>query len=206
MDSTGSVTHWVRALKAGDVAAAQKLWERYVRRLVALARKRLHGARRRGEDEDDAALSAFDSFCRGAQQGRFPQLADRNDLWRLLVVITARKAIDLVNRERRLKHGGGKVSGESVFATPDASDEAGIEQVVGPEPTPAFAVQVAEEYQQLLDRLDDDELRRVAVWRMEGHTNEEIAGLLGCAVPTVERRLRMIRKRWEGKPGTGPPP
>jgi DNA-directed RNA polymerase specialized sigma24 family protein len=111
----------------------------------------------------------------------------------------ARKAIDLVNRERRLEHGGGKVGGESVFATPHASDEAGIEQVVGPEPTPEFAAQVAEEYQHLLDRLGDDELRRVAVWRMEGHTNEEIAGRLGCAVPTVERRLRVIRKCWGGK-------
>jgi DNA-directed RNA polymerase specialized sigma24 family protein len=149
------------------------------------------------------ALSALDSFCRGAQQGRFPQLSDRDDLWRLLVVITARKAIDLRQGEGRGKRGGGKVRGESVFEAAHGSEEPGIEQVIGNEPTPAFAAQVAEEYQQLLDRLDDDELRRVAVWRMEGHTNEEIAGRLGCAVPTVARRLRVIRKRWEGKPGTG---
>jgi RNA polymerase sigma factor (sigma-70 family) len=205
MDSEGSVTHWIHALKAGDAAAAQKLWERYFRELVALARKRLHGARRRTEDEEDVALSALANFYRGAQQGRFPQLTDRNDLWRLLVVMTARKAINVVNRERRLKIGGGKVRGESVFATPDGSDEPGIEQVVGPEPTPEFAAQVAEECQQLLDQLNNKELRSIAVWKMEGHTNEEIARLLGCALPTVERRLRVIRKRWEGKPGFEPP-
>jgi hypothetical protein len=92
MDSTGSVTHWISALKAGD-AAAEQLWERYFRRLVGLASKRLRMARRRAEDEEDVALSALDSFCRGARQGRFPQLAHRNNLCWLLVVVTVRKAM-----------------------------------------------------------------------------------------------------------------
>ena len=52
-------------------------------------------------------------------------------------------------------------------------------------------------FSRLLDRLGDDELRSVARWKMEGHTNEEIASQLGCALATVERRLRLIRKRWE---------
>ena len=80
MAASGSVTHWIQALRGGDPDAAQKLWERYFPRLVGLARKRLQGARRRVEDEEDVALSAFKSFWRGARQGRFPQLADRNDL------------------------------------------------------------------------------------------------------------------------------
>jgi RNA polymerase sigma factor (sigma-70 family) len=199
MDSGGSVTHWVRALKAGDAAAAQKLWERYFRQLVGLARKRLHGARRRAEDEDDAAQCAFASFWRGAQQGRFPQLADRNDLWRLLVVITARKAIDLRQREGRGKRGGGKVRGESVFDAAPGSEEPGIEQVIGDEPTPEFVALAAEELQLLLDKLGSDELRSVALWKMDGYTNEDIGARLGYAVPTVERRLRVIRKCWGGK-------
>src|SRR3954452_19706131 len=111
MSSVGSVTHWIQALRGGDPGAAQKLWERYFPRLVGLARARLQGARRRAEDEEDVALSAFDSFCRGAREGRFPRLADRNDLWRLLVVLTARKAVDLLQREGRLKRG--PVRGES---------------------------------------------------------------------------------------------
>ena len=63
-------------------------------------------------DEEDVALSAFDSFCRGAQRGRFPQLDDRDNLWRLLVVITSRKAVDLAQHEgppevrRRRARGG----------------------------------------------------------------------------------------------------
>ena len=103
MSSSGSVTAWIDHLRDGDRAAAQPLWEGYFQRLVRLARKKLRGAPRGMADEEDVALSAFDSFCRGAEQGRFPQLFDRDDLWRLLFVITERKAIDLVNHEKAQK-------------------------------------------------------------------------------------------------------
>src|ERR1700730_12791590 len=99
MASDQSISHWIGQLQSGDPAAAQQLWEHYFRRLLARARKRLKGRPLRGADEEDVALSAFDSFCRGAEQGRFPQLVDRDDLWRLLLVITERKAIDAVNHE-----------------------------------------------------------------------------------------------------------
>src|SRR4051794_12636924 len=93
-DDPGSVSRWIGELKGGDPAAAQPLWDRYYARLVRLARVKLRRSRPRGAeaDEEDAALSAFESFCTGMARGRFPQLADRDDLWRLLVVITARKA------------------------------------------------------------------------------------------------------------------
>jgi hypothetical protein len=87
MADDGSVTRWFGQLQAGDQAAAQQLWERYFRRLVGLARLKLRDAPCRSADEEDVALSAFDSFCRNAERGRFPQLADRNNLWRLLVVL-----------------------------------------------------------------------------------------------------------------------
>src|SRR5439155_971509 len=146
-----SVTQWIDRLKAGDPDAAQKLWERYFRRLVGLARKRLRAAPRRAADEEDVALSAFDSFCRGAEQDRFPQLHDRLDLWQLLVLVTARKAVDLAQHERRQKRGGGGVLDEAALPGPahSSADGAALEQIAGPEPTPAFAAQVAEEYGRL---------------------------------------------------------
>ena len=196
MSSAGSVTHWISRLQAGDHAAAQQLWQRYFRRLVGLARHKLRDAPRRVADEEDVALSAFDSFCRGAEQGHFPDLRERNNIWRLLVNITARKALHLLAREGRLKRGGGKVRGESALR--DAAEGEGIEAVVGHEPTPEFAAQVAEECQRLLGRLGDEQQRAIAVWKMEGHTNEDIAARLGCALATVERRLRLIRKTWDG--------
>src|SRR5256885_1817495 len=69
---------------------------------------------------------------------------------------------------------------------------AGLAFLAGPEPPPEFAAMVAEEYRRLLDALDDDSLRRVALDRMEGYTNDEIADRLGCARRTVARRLDLI--------------
>jgi hypothetical protein len=103
----GSVTRWLGDLKSGGDAAAKHVWGRYSDRLVRLARRKLQARAGAAEDEEDAALSAFDSFCRGAAQGRYPRLDDRDDLWRLLVVITVRKAHDLAERENAQKRGGG---------------------------------------------------------------------------------------------------
>src|SRR5262245_55967371 len=192
MPSAGSVTHWLGLLKAGDHAAAQPLWERYFQNLVNLARARLRGAPKRMADEEDVALSAFDSFFRGAAEARFPQLVDRNDLCQLLVLITARKAIHLRQHERRQKRGGGKVQLETELD--GASEEPLLAQVIGQEPTPDFAAQVAEECRRLLDHLGEGDLRSIALWKMEGYTTEEIAARLGCSRSPVERRLRLIRK------------
>jgi DNA-directed RNA polymerase specialized sigma24 family protein len=199
MSAPDSVTNWLAQLRAGDSAAAQPLWERYFRRLLALARKRLRGVRLREADEEDVVLSAFDSFCKGAVQDRFPQLADRDNLWRLLVVITARKAQDLMKKQKALRVGGGRVRGDSVWLDLADPMSGGIEEVVGDEPTPEFVAEVAEQCQRLLDKLPDDELRQIAVWKMEGNTNDEIAERHNLAVSTVERRLRLIRKLWDGE-------
>src|SRR5262245_52572189 len=81
----GSVTRWLGRLQQADPAAAQRLWERYFPQLVRLAHQKLRGAPQAVADEEDVALSAFDSFCRNAERGRFPELLDRDGLWRLLV-------------------------------------------------------------------------------------------------------------------------
>jgi DNA-directed RNA polymerase specialized sigma24 family protein len=199
MSSAGDVTVWLDQLKAGDQAAAQPLWERYFHRLVALAEKRLRQLPRRAADEEDVALAAFHSFCRGAERGRFPRLDDRDDLWQLLVVITTRKAADLVAYENRAKRGGGKVRGESALRRPEDGPEGsrGIEQVAGAEPTPQFAAEVAEECGRLLDVLGDDRLRSIARWKLEGYTNREIAERLGRSEVIVEKKLQLIRAIWQ---------
>ena len=194
MSSDGTVTFWIGQLKAGDEQAAQKLWEGYFGQLVNLARTKLRGAQRRVADEEDVALSAFDSFCRGAEANHFPKLDDRNDLWQLLLMITARKAIDLRQHENRQRRGGGAVPlGPGARSGTDPDDADLLEQIVGREPTPEFALQVAEESERLLANLADADLRQIALWKMEGYTNEEIAERLGVATRTVERRLRLIR-------------
>jgi DNA-directed RNA polymerase specialized sigma24 family protein len=189
----GSVTRWLAPLQGGDAAAVQQLWERYFPRLVGLARVRLRSLKSRMADEEDVALSAFDSFCRNAEENCFPLLADRDNLWRLLVVITARKASHLLRHEGRRKRGG---AAAAVPGGADAEDGL-LEQLLSREPTPDLAAQVAEEYQHLLGLLQQPGLTQVALWRMEGHTVEEIAQRIGCAPRSVKRKLQMIRASWE---------
>jgi RNA polymerase sigma factor (sigma-70 family) len=198
-DDSGSVTHWIGALRGGELDAAQPLWERYFARLVRLAQARLRTKPwpKGVEDEEDAALSAFDSFCRAATQGRFPRLDDRDDLWRLLVAITERKVTDQVRRARRMKRGGGRVRREADLPAGRADDEpTGLDNIAGPQPTPEFAAEFAEAYRHLFEVLRDADLRRIAVWKLEGCTVDEIAAQLGCARRTVARRLELIRTLW----------
>jgi DNA-directed RNA polymerase specialized sigma24 family protein len=180
-----SVTEWIASLRAGDPAAAQSLWERYFERLVQTARARL---RPRGDvDGEDVALSAFDSFCHAVERGRVPQLGDRNDLWRFLIFITAQKISKVIARENTLIRGAGVVpQGDSAIA-----------QVVGREPSPDFAAEVADTFRDLLEALDDENLRRVALWKMEGYTNEEIALRLDCSLKTVSNKLKLVRLKLE---------
>ena len=192
MPVSGSITFWLELAKAGDAPAAERLWRQYFRRLVGLARQRLRGVSRAAADEEDVALSAFDSFFRGVEEGRFPRLDDRNDLWQVLVVLTARKAWRRIRHEQRDKRDWRK--------TRHASDpeDAGVAAVIGREPTPEFAAQVADEVRRLLNGLDEDQ-RVVAAAKMEGYSNAEIAARLNVTERTVERGLAVIRKLWEGK-------
>jgi DNA-directed RNA polymerase specialized sigma24 family protein len=187
MSAAGSVSQWLELLKEGDQAAAQPLWERYFQRLVSLARAQLRGAPAQMVDEEDVAISAFASFCLEAEKGKYPDLQDRHDLWRLLVLLTAHKALDRIRHERRQKRQASR------------REQFDLSQVIGPEPSAEFAAQVAEEFGRLLGLLDDEELVSVARWKMEGHTVDEIAAKLGYVRRTIERKLQLIRTIWAGE-------
>ena len=200
MDVNESVTQWIDGLRQGSEHSAQQLWERYFSQLVRIAGKKLPRGVRREFDEEDVALSAFDSLCRGIKAGRFPRLDDRDNLWSLLVVITARKAMRRMRAAATQKRGRGDVQGESAFAGwSDKEDPSGggIEQVMGREPTADFAAEVSEESERLLSLLPDESMRQLATLKMEGFTHEEAAEHLQCGLRTVERRLRLIRQIWE---------
>jgi DNA-directed RNA polymerase specialized sigma24 family protein len=186
----GSISICLAMLKNGDQAAAQQLWARYFHCLVSLARSRLRAVPRGGGDEEDVALSAFKSLLIRAEQGKFPHLEDRDDLWQLLYVMTVRKAVDLSKREHAKRRGGGAVRHLGDLEGTE------LEQAVGAEPTPELAAQLAEECRRLLDALGDETLRRVALWKMEGYTNKDVAEKLGVVEQTVERKLRRVREVW----------
>lgn len=195
--SSDSVSHWIARLQAGDRADVELLWRRYFLRLVALARQKLADSPRRVADEEDVALSAFASFCEGAEQGRFPELTDRDGLWPLLVVITARKAGHLRRDQACLKRGGRGL----VAAGQDSEGDGWLGEVLSREPDPAFAAIAADEHRQLMETLPDDELRTVALMRMQGQGIAEIASRLGYVERSIKRKLQLIRELWERELG-----
>ncbi len=184
-----SVTLWIGDLIAhGDPEAARGLWERHYDRVLRLAHAKLRRMQRPDafHDAEDVALSTLKNVFIAARRGKLPLLKDRNDLWWLLVTITARKAHDLAERDNRLKRGGGReIAGETAIA--DLADSG---------PSPEDAAIMVEEFRRLLDALGDETLRQIALWKMEGFTHEEIAARLGCVRRTVYNKLDLIRKRW----------
>ncbi|MFL5339767.1 MAG: ECF-type sigma factor [Gemmataceae bacterium] len=185
--STTSVTPWLKQLRDGDLAAVGPLWERCYADLVWHARQKLPRA---GDvDSHLVAASAFDSFYLAAAAGRFPDLQDRHGLWPLLISITARKVADTLQKRNAQKRGGGRVN-----LGGDALD-----MLTDEEPTPEFAASMAEEFQALLAELPTEELRQVAVWKMEGYTDKEIATKIGRSVRSVANRLKAIRDAWSGR-------
>ena len=195
-----TVTQWIDQLKSGDAQAAQRLWESYFLEMVEVARQKLRGAPRTMADEEDVALSAFKSFCIGAQNGRFSQVTDRQNLWPLLVAITSHKSIDLIRLENRQKRGGSGQNDAAGTSKKQTSMRVDFEEIIQQQPSPEFAVQMAEELERLLNLLDktgDSALRQVALAKMEGETTTEIAEQLGCARRTVERKLQLITRLWQ---------
>jgi hypothetical protein len=192
MKDQGSVMLRPGGLNAGDIDAARPLRERHSRGLVRSTRQKLRQARHRGleADEEDAALDSFDRSCRAAAGGHFPQLADRHDHWRQPVPITERKAIDRVRRARRRRRGGGR------RVSLGDLDEQRLDGMLSAEPSPELAARMADECRR---RLGDDSLRAVALWKVEGQTNREIAARLGCVEPTVGRKPRTIRGLWSSE-------
>jgi DNA-directed RNA polymerase specialized sigma24 family protein len=192
-----SISRWIAGLRAGHDADIQRLWDNYFDRLVRLAGSKIPSHSRREMDEEDVALSALHSFCQRVSQGQFPRLADRNDLWRLLVTITARKAFASIRHQTRQKRGGGNVVGESAIMDSDKAAAIGMAQFLSEEPSPALAAQFTEDYERLLAALPSQSLKSIALKRLEGSSVEEIAEELEISNRTVERKLRLIRSTWE---------
>lgn len=192
----GSVTRHLAAVKSGDPQALAELWKRYYPALLGLARGRLSNRGVRVGDEEDVVATAFDAFYRAASAGHYPNLNDREALWRVLLTITANKAVDLIRGENAQARGNGRVLSQAALGGDSFDSDAGFQNLIGDEPTPEFAALVAESMDRRLKQLADPVLQRVALRRMEGFENAEIARELKVAERTVERKLALIRKIW----------
>lgn len=189
------VTLWIENLRESDDLAAQNLWRHFVQRLYDSARKRLNADTRRVYDEEDAAQSAFHSVCSGIAAGRFPDLQDREGLWRLLLRVTALKVAERHRFDHRQRRDVSRTLHDSIFS--EAASSGGIEGTEAREPSPEFAAQFVEVCGMFFEKLRDPTLQAVARLRMDGYTDSEIGQRLNCTRRTVQRRVEAIRRHWK---------
>jgi RNA polymerase sigma factor (sigma-70 family) len=200
MNAPASVTRLIYLLRSRDTAvrdmAAGMIWQRYFRELLSLARRNLDRRARHRADEEDVLQSMFRSFCARQARGDF-RLADRNELWRLLVTITLRKAHNTAKAQRRDRR---DIDREQPAGSDADGDSGGanweLEQMDAAGPSPMEAALLNEALERRLESLADRDLRQIALWRLEGYSNREIAEQLDCTERSVERKLERIRSKW----------
>jgi RNA polymerase sigma factor (sigma-70 family) len=191
MSKSTNVSHWIDLVKDGDSIAANRIWEHYFDRLVRSVRGRLSGQNRAVSDEEDIVLSVFDSFYNAAEKGRFPDLSDRDDLWRLLLRMAARKVIDKRRHDLRQRRGGNV----KIHSLDQADDDKHVIEAIGDEPSPEMVLMMHESVEQFFSHLGVGQLRDLAGAKLEGYSNAEIAQRFGCSERTIERRLHLIREK-----------
>jgi eukaryotic-like serine/threonine-protein kinase len=170
--------------RAGESEAATAIFERYVDRLVALARKRLSGKLSRRVDPEDVAQSAFRSFFLHAREGEY-ELRHTGDLWRLLAQIAIHKLHRQVDRHHAKRRAIGRDAG---------SEGVAAAQVL--EPGPAEVVALVEQLHRILADLGD-EPRNVLMATLRGEDVEQIATAMKKSPRSVRRYLAESRERIE---------
>ena len=191
--SDGSITKAVAGLQVSDEAAAQLIWDRFFSRLCQFAETRIYRRNKRHLEADDIAASAFMALVEGVREKRFEKVRNRDELWQMLILIAARKTINAQKHIDRDRRGGGNVQGDSAFGD---SGIGSVVDFVNRDLDPQVGAQLQELSENLLAQLPSDELRKIALMRMAGHSNAEIAETLQCTTRTVERKLNLIRRLW----------
>jgi DNA-directed RNA polymerase specialized sigma24 family protein len=187
-----AVTDWIKDLHAGRPGAETKLYHHFYPRLLRFAVRTIGNSPRRWWDEEDVVSKAFASYFRRSREGDFRVALDRNELWKLLATITKRKTMNQIRDQQTERRGGASLPmAEAELADRNLS----LADVCVYTESPCAIVSSAESHIRALAVLDPD-LAEVAFCKLSGYTNVEIAARIDRSVPTVERRLRLIREKW----------
>jgi RNA polymerase sigma-70 factor (ECF subfamily) len=179
-------------LRQGDPRAAEQVFRRFARRLIALAGAHLDARLRGKVDPEDIQQSVLKSFFR-RQAGEGFDLRDWDSLWSLLTVIALRKC------GYRIRHFRAECRDvrREVQPSPGPEDAAGPGwEALAREPSPEEAAVLSETVEQLLRGLDERD-RKVVEGALQGASVAHLAGELNVSERTVERVLVRTRKRLE---------
>lgn len=117
-----------------------------------------------------------------------PDVRDREGLWRLLILMTARKVNDHAKMARAKKR----------LNAVDAPDVAldNISELRDTAIQSSLEIMMQEQCQQMLKNLGDPVLEAVVLLKMEGYSNTEIAERLQYSRRTIQRMLLLVKDIW----------
>lgn len=171
-------------LSARNDDAARQVFDRYVNRLIGLARNRLSARMSRRVDPEDVVQSAFRSFFRKAGDSAF-ELEETGDLWRLLVVITLNKLHRRVEHHQAAKRNMSReVHAAQEEDGPTVDFVSGVDE-------PIAAVELEDELAHITSDFSAQQQQMVEL-RLQGYQLQEIADEVGMSERTVRRTIKQL--------------
>ena len=181
------MTGWILAVRKGDKQAAQDLFERYFSQLMKVSRQSVR-RKRSVEDEEDAAITALNALLQGIEDGKFPNVHDRNSLWPLLVDIVIKQSKKQLRRQRTAKRNEANVFGETELR----QTESGLLQLADfalddlSTQTSADLADLIQVFRSELPPLEQE----IFDLKLHEYSNRQIAKKLGRPPTTIDRKLR----------------
>jgi RNA polymerase sigma-70 factor (ECF subfamily) len=176
----------IRRLRSGDDEAAREVFDRYAARLLLLSRRRIGQRMNSRVDPEDVVQSVFRTFFARVKNDQF-DIAAKDDLFKLLVRITAHKTLRQIAHHRAAKR-------DPKQETPQGDDgHEMLMQVMADEPTPESIVTFMDQLEHFLSQLAPED-RQILELRLQGFSTEEIAKQLG----SYDRKIRRVLERIRG--------
>ena len=180
-----SVEAFVNSLRQGDPAASRAVFDQYVDKMVAMARKRISQRLASRIDAEDVVQSVFRTFFHRTKEGQF-EFHDPEDICKTLARITIHKVFRQVAHHQAAKRDASRELGSG----DDAQDL--VVNLVSREPSPEEAAELLDHMENFLSHLKPQE-REILELRMQGYSTEEIAQKTGSYDRKVRRVLERIR-------------
>lgn len=188
-------------MRQGDPDAIRRLVDRYFRKLRNLSQERIRRGKPIYEDGEDIAIQVLTSVCQKIEQGKYPDLQNREDLWYLMIFIAHRMVID---RRRSRKKLSLQTPMEEDPVPKEQTLEGALETIdndldsfLAEDSESDFALlEILDCWQEMIRQIKDPVAKDVAKLKLEGHSNREIATMLGIVPRTVDRKSELIEQRW----------
>jgi RNA polymerase sigma-70 factor (ECF subfamily) len=192
MSGDSSFSRLMEQLRAGDPEASRRIFETYAHRLIGLARSRMDGMHRQKEGAEDIVQSALASFFLRHAARPF-DLANWDNLWALLTVITLRKCYHHVEHYRAACR---DVRRETMAQQGDTDDSTASFIAIAREPSPDEVAGLCDTLGELLRGLPERD-RRIVTLALDDHSIPEISRIVGRSEYLVRKVIQQIRQRWE---------